>query len=315
MSGVITMTKFGRMGRFGNQIFQLMFLADYARVHNLELQLPPWVGDQLFKRHFSPMTVRGLQTAVEHDETFGRGVGIFPTERAKGISRSNFDYHGYGQYHTSYYAPNRAYLTSLFDLQPEVTERLSEPVTKLRNMGKTIVGVHLRRGDYGRGMFYITPVAWYLDLLETLWPTLDEPVLFISTETPALVPEFAKFNPQTSESLGIDLRAKPLTGYNYLRHDLRSADPRQLDWVPDWVLLRHCNMLLIPNSTFSFSAALFPLCEKRRQCFKSCLVRCGSFMFEPFSAWNAQPMTYAKAEAYPDLVDQNTVKSNPYWKD
>lgn len=313
MKNVITMSKFGRMGRFGNQVFQLMFLAKYAKDHALELQLPPWVGNQIFQTQFHPLTTRRLPVVAELDETPDLRTARFPSNQADGIVHRNFDYHGYAQYPTSYFAPSRDYLTSLFALKPVVTERLAEPVAKLQAMGDLVIGIHLRRGDYGRGMFYITPVTWYLKVLDEIWKNQSRPVLFISTETPELVKEFDRFNPQTTDMLGVDLQAKPLLNYNYLKHDLRIQDPRQLDWVPDWVLLRHSHILLIPNSTFSFSAAMFPL-TGRGDCYKSKLTDGGGF--ELFDPWNAQPLSYTAIDKYPELCAQGCrLDSNAYWKD
>ena len=45
---IITMTKLGQMGRFGNQVFQYMFLKTYARRHGLKVQVPKWIGNDLF---------------------------------------------------------------------------------------------------------------------------------------------------------------------------------------------------------------------------------------------------------------------------
>ena len=317
MNGVITMSKFGRLGRFGNQVFQYMFLADYANRNNLELQLPPWVGNQLFTKQFKMVSAHRLPVRKELDETPG-GTGIFPAERRQGIVHRNFDYEGYAQYYTGHYdCESKKYIKSLFEFQPEIVQRMAEPLAKLQGSGTAVTGVHLRRGDYGRGMFYITPVAWYLEVLEFLWSNLPNPVLFVSTESPELVREFARFNPQTAESLGVDLRAKPLLNYNYLSHDLKQKDPRQLDWVPDWYLLRYCDKLLIPNSTFSFSAAMLRLGRSNGSDYQSTLrtqpvsIR----QFHMINPWSAQPLSYDKVEDYPELCAQGAkIDSNPYWK-
>lgn len=315
MSHYISMRKFGKLGRFGNQVFQYMFLADYAKRYDLEVQIPPWVGNQLFVKQFSPITT-SLPVVKERDETPRERPGIFQEERSK-VGHRDFDYEGYAQYHTSYFAPNKDYLTSLFELRPEITERLAEPVAKLKSMSgsHSVVGVHLRRGDYGRGMFYITPVAWYLEVLEFLWSNLPNPVLFVSTETPELVSQFARFNPQTTSTLGIDLQAKPMPNCTYLKYDLHKQDPHQLDWVPDWVLLRHCNKLLIPNSTFSFSAALLRLVTPCGSDYQSQLRPTHTpFKFSQINIWDAQPMSYDKVEDYPEACAQGAkIDTNPYW--
>ena len=73
-------------------------------------------------------------------------------------------------------------------------------------MGKTIVGLHLRRNDYGYGPFFIAPGKWYNECLENLWKNLDEPVLFIASDEPKKVlKDFAGYKPVTSKDLGIEL--------------------------------------------------------------------------------------------------------------
>ena len=46
--GRISMSTLGRMGRFGNQIFQYGFLRLYGRIHGLQVEVPDWVGRWLF---------------------------------------------------------------------------------------------------------------------------------------------------------------------------------------------------------------------------------------------------------------------------
>ncbi|MEH7178583.1 hypothetical protein [Neobacillus vireti] len=45
---IITMSTLGVNGRFGNQLLQYGFLKIYAKVYNLEVLTPKWIGQYLF---------------------------------------------------------------------------------------------------------------------------------------------------------------------------------------------------------------------------------------------------------------------------
>ena len=69
-------------------------------------------------------------------------------------------------------------------LVSEIEATMKKALDKLRSLGKTIVGLHLRRRDYGYGPFFIAPGKWYSEWLENMWKDLDEPVLFIASDEP-----------------------------------------------------------------------------------------------------------------------------------
>jgi hypothetical protein len=217
------------------------------------------------------------------------------------------DFQGYAQHHTSYYRADRNYIRKLFRPVGSVAQRLRPAVEKLHAGSRTVVGIHLRRGDYGRQSFYVTPVQWYLITLAELWPTLHNPVLFVATESPQLLKHFAAFLPETAESLGVNLGAEPLEHYQYLGVDVKSKEPLQMDFFPDWYLLSQCDVLLAPNSTFSFTAAMMGLCERF---FRSSLPKGG---FEEIDPWDAYPLTHDKAEDYRH-VPGVCLDETPYWK-
>ena len=61
------------------------------------------------------------------------------------------------------------HFSSLFS---EIEATMKKALKKLRSMGKTIVGLHLRRKDYGYGPFFIAPSKWYNECLDNLWVIL-----------------------------------------------------------------------------------------------------------------------------------------------
>lgn len=302
MKNYITMRRLGTHGRWANQLFQYMFLRCYGREFNLTVQVPPWVGEQIFAIPPAPIT-RKLPTKNEHREGGPLSQQLPPV----GDEFAGRDFRGYAQFHTSYYRPNRAFIRDLFTLRPEVQQRMTPAAIRLEALGKTPVGIHLRRGDYGRLHFYITPVRWYLDWLAEHWPKLDNPVLFVAAEDRRLVNEFRKFNPQTAESLGVCLDTEPMPTYSYLKHDLKTREPHLLDFFPDWYLLTRCEYLLIPNSTYSFVAAM--LSRRLRHCFRSDL---NTQRFVEIDPWDTDPLTHEQAEDFKHIPGV-CLDSNPQW--
>lgn len=306
---VVQMTRLGApgMGRWGNQLLCAAGVHAYARKWRAEAQLPPWAGDALFGRKAAPLGPK----LPDYHERFvsghpSRPQQLNPSVSPKGSEAVDRDYVGWWQFHTGWHDP--AFFRSLFYPLPEVRARFTGALKRLLLRGETLVGLHLRRGDYGQMIFYITPVEWYLELLADLWPTLANPVLFIATEDPALVEPFAKFGPVTARDLGVDLKAEPLHGYNYLDRDLKTKDPVQLDFYPDFYLLSKCDVIIAPNSTFSFAAAM--LNPNLQAMYRSSLPLRG---FERIDPWAAYPLTHDHVDDYPDIPGIR-LADNPYWR-
>ncbi len=297
----ITMSRLGNHGRFANQIFQYMFLKVYAAKHHLEMETSPWIGENLFKIDPAPITSR-LAEYYEPLKKTGQPEGP-PWDEAV-----NRDFHGYAQYHTAWYRPYKRMIYDLLRVRSEVLDRLEPATHELHNAGRTTVGIHLRRGDYGRKIHYITPVQWYLDWLEKTWPTLNDPVLFIASEDRALVKEFADYHPVTSEALGIDLQNDPQPLYTYLREDRDNPLPHLMDFFPDFFFLAQCEILAIPNSTFSFIPAM--LAPDLKQCWRS---RLDTQAFEQIDPWDTTPLRYEMAEDYKHIEGVYLEHNPPHW--
>lgn len=239
MDKTVSMRNLGEMGRFGNQIFQYAFLKTYAFRYNLKVETPPWIGQYLFG-HQDPRISKKLPTVTEKDVRNHTNILQYAEPKYQ-----NVDFKGYFLFHTRYYAPYKVYFRSLFEPVPEVKSIVKKGVTELLSNRKTLVGLHLRRGDYldyqndkkYKHLFPIVPNQWYLDWLEYLWRTLSNPVLFIASDEPdKVLPDFKAFKPITSKDLLVDLP--------------------QASFYPDYYILSQCNYLAISYSTFSFSASM-----------------------------------------------------------
>lgn len=219
---------------FGNKLFQYIFLKTYARRHNLQVETPEWIGRYLFGCNDPAIScqlpsVAQVSPSLEDD----------PVAKAD-QPYQNVDFIGYFQYHTRYYAPDRDYIRSLFRPVPEVQAVMDAGVRRLRSQGETMIGIHLRRGDYEKrpeDHFFVTPSRWYLTWLNNIWDSLRNPVLFIASDEPdKVLNDFSDFRPTTSEMLGVTLP--------------------KARFFPDFFILTQCDVVAISNSTFSFAACM-----------------------------------------------------------
>jgi FkbM family methyltransferase len=254
----LAMTSLGQNGRFANQLFQYAFARLHAAQHGLTLHVPPWIGNALFGTN-DPLPRRALpvlrQTATD---PAADAVAGGPTPAR------NVDLWGYFQYHSSWYAPKRDAFRALFRPVPAVAAPLDAALARLLAGRKTLVALHLRRGDYGYGHFFVAPSAWYRDWLETVWPTLDAPLLYIASDDPgAVLPDFADFAPASRADLGG--LALPLDDY------------------ADFFVMTRAHALAIANSSFSFAAAML---NETARVFLRPRLSLGRLM--PFDPWNAE---------------------------
>ncbi|CAN8075017.1 unnamed protein product [Agarophyton chilense] len=302
----LTMTCFGELGRFGNQVLQYMFLRVYAERHAIsEIQLPPWVGAALFGLRDAPVQ-RALPPVVEFRDTLANSTFttdlldyvtnanpnfhvpqlepscLQPGPRADASRVHNVDVWGWFQWHSSHFAPYKQLIRSIFRPVPQISSHFEDVFSQqLRFRGgkrRTVVGVHLRMGDYkniaASSFGYCAPTAWYLQWLEKIWPTLDNPVLFVaSDDLGAVLDDFAAYEPLTANDIGMKL-----TG------DMKKL---KAGFFPDWYGLTQCDVLAISNSTFSFSACLMNE-RKGARFFRAHY----SGVMEAMDPWNAEAIVH-----------------------
>ena len=258
--------------QLGNQLFQYAYLRCHAETHGLRYETTGWVGEELFDLPRHRIT-RRLPTIEERV----RDVDGALLPRPDGPGR-NVDLAGYFQYHTRFYRPYAERIRSWFTPAPRHASVLDEAWQRLRERGRTVVGLHLRRGDYGYEYFFIAPTAWYRRWLDEVWPTLDRPVLFLASDEPeAVVDELADLGPVTAADLDVRFPVFP-------------------DYV-DFHLLSRCDLLATSNSTFSFWASLLdrsPGPYLRPDLARRVLV--------PYDPWDALPLLRdERVEEHPDV--------------
>ncbi|KAA0570566.1 alpha-1,2-fucosyltransferase [Azospirillum sp. Sh1] len=249
-------TALGCNGRFGNQLLQYGFLRLYAARHDLDLEVPEWVGRYLYDCD-DPLPGAPLPRVSEEDHDFFASLsGAAPV-------RAECDVTGYFCRHTAALAPYRADFRRLFMPGRYLWPRADAIEHRLRARGRTIVALHLRRGDYGWGRFWIAPELWYRTWLEQLWADLEKPVLYLATDAPELAAAFSPFSPILATDLGT-----PLAG---------------AEFFTDFHALCVADVLAISNSTFSFAAGLLNRTARR-------FVRPDRHrrMLVPYDPWDAE---------------------------
>jgi Glycosyl transferase family 11 len=292
---VLTMSSLGQLGRFGNQLFQYAFLRICAQKTGSLVECPPWIGQMLFGHNDAPIS-RRLEPAIEckNDEeilfdvvpelvphieklaeTKIRRIGSETLEQ--GIT--NVDLWGFFQISTHLLAPYQDYIRSLFQPVSDLKSPLEEGLQILRSKGKTIIGIHIRRGDYitqvRTGFTLVFPESWYCEWLDKIWDDLEDPVLFLcSDELDRILPAFEKFSPVTSRDLQVELPER-----------MQNAN---IEFYIDFFILSNCDIVATSNSIFSFAACLL---NERGQMF----VRPHwnfSTRFIVFDPWDSEPLLW-----------------------
>jgi len=261
----VQMTTLGANGRFGNQLLQYAFVKLYAERHQLALEVPDWIGRDLFDLDDPLPSV--LLPVVDEAE-----ADLFAALQGRAGTLRNANVRGYFAGSTRGWTGLEQDFRRLFAPGRRVRPLLEAALGRLRDGRRTLIAVHLRRGDFGYGRFWVAPPAWYLDWLRELWPTLARPVLFVATEEPGLLEAFAGFDPVGSHRLGCEIPGA--------------------DYLLDHYLLSQADHLAVSNSSFSFTAAMLNV--RARRFFRPHPDRHAMVAFDP---WNAPVLLDPAADA------------------
>ena len=229
---MMTMRKLGKKGRFANQLFQYAYLRQES---GGKYQCPAWTGQLVFKLDDPAPTVGTPELSYK-----------FPK-------------------HSSYY--NKKLFRSMFKPKRQLRMLLDDAIHE-KAKGHTLVGLHLRRGDYGSfkrksaRWCFVAPVDWYLSWLRER--DIKNPILFISSEDKTIQSHFS-------------------SEYENFIWD------KSFYW--DFYTLTQCKHLLISNSTFSFAASM--LNKKAKEFYRP---RLSLKKLIPYDPWNS-PLIF-KDELY-----------------
>ena len=292
---VLTMSSMGQLGRFGNQLFQYAFLRICAEKSGAKVECPAWIGQTFFGHNDAPISKR-LPPAVEYKDVGDILFDVIPefipyleklaNAKSSRISTevletglSNVDIWGFFQFHTRYLQPHQQYFRSLFQPVSDLKSALEDGLSLLRSKGKTIIGIHIRRGDYITesrvGFTLVFPTKWYCEWLDQKWDELEEPILFLcSDDLDTVICDFDRFSPVTSKDLEVELPER-----------LKDLD---IEFYIDFFILSKCDVVVTSNSNFSFVACML---NERAKMF----VRPHwdfSSKFELFDPWDSDPLLW-----------------------
>lgn len=223
----------GNMGRFANQVFQYLFIQTYAREYDYTPVNSAWAGDDIFNVVPGLDTMPELPFKVEESgyELSNSSVANDPDVRPA------TDFAGFFQYHTRYYKPYKDLMLEHFAFKGAYAERAAQLRALFDDQPGPVVPLHLRRGDFGTGVFFIAPESWYLDWLHPLREKHPDLTLYIASDEPETVlPAFSEFRTLTEK-------------------DLPASDLAH-GFFTDFAALTMGDHLAISNSSFSFAASM-----------------------------------------------------------
>jgi glycosyltransferase involved in cell wall biosynthesis len=261
--GHVTMSELVNEARFANQLFRYAYVKLYAVRHGLTAAFPEWDGKELYgleDESCAGLSFRQLTFNGFRDEHLLLWEMHDPP--------IDIDLNGYLQEIPACWRRHRPLLRRLFQLPLEEQNAIDTWCqTATRGGQRTLVAIHVRRGDYRIlqnpevPWFRFVPEDWYLNWLRAIWPTLRDPLLFVATDEPDTVrPVFAEFE-TISANFGPQAHRLPAH-------------------VRDFEVLRRADYLAICNSSFSRMAAI--LAPSTQCCFlPSFQTQC----FAPYEPW------------------------------
>jgi hypothetical protein len=313
------MASLGRGGQWGNALIAYFALKAFAEAQAMVPEVPRWIGQDLFGALDPPITqthpvvLYDMVSELCRDEHHPAVTNSWVESRARrlrsagrrlvvvtdpavferphpSVPATGVDLEGPYILHTRHLSRHRAHLRRL--VRPvRALEACLEPAWRdLRRRGGTVIGLHVRRGDFDvkfshQGFEFVAPMAWYRSWLAELWPRLQRPVLFVASDfLPPVLSALARYRPVTIR----DLRVALPRGLRDL--DLPPTHlQRDAGFFPDWYMLTRCDALAISNSTFSFTASLVnasasvfarPDPQARR--------------LVPFDPWDSEPLLFLR---------------------
>jgi hypothetical protein len=256
----VSMSCIGKMGRFGNQFFQYMYGSVYAEQHQLEFFCPEWDGAELFAGvHARPFPGTPLKKVVQAGYSYGNcSILNAPSVFV------NSELEGFFQYHTRVYRAKRTQLLETFRLKGQAASLCEQIKAAFSADAGPVVAIHLRRTDYGTGIYFIAPNEWYLKVLNSLRQEIGHFRLYIATDDPGCIgSDFDEFE----------------------RIDLSGLHGNQPEFLVDFLALTIADYVAISNSSFSFAATM--LNQGARRFWRPSLADKELIEYLP---WDAEPL-------------------------
>ena len=225
----VSMTSLGALGRFGNQIIQYAVLRLYAEHADATAVCPDWIGRDIYGLNDPILASAPITETVAEDHVLDELETANP--------KTNINLQGFFSAGFERWRKHREKILSFFQPTPAMSLRIRDWLSQVRPSDSHLISLHIRRGDFDGDTFWRAPESLYLDWLESLWPKLRNPVLYIATDDPSVISRFEKYHPVSANSV--------------------SGQIQGLEFYTDHAILSHSDFLCVSPSTFSWTAAWF----------------------------------------------------------
>jgi hypothetical protein len=222
----LSATSLARYGRFAHVLSEYLALRLYCETHGLRLEAPDWIGRAVFELD-DPAPSR--PRSIRH----GKAPEVAAALRAGTPSLAESDIWSPGFFCGR---AERARFSRWLTPRPVWRPRLEAPLERVRAMGRTVVGLHLRRTDLEH--LNANTLDIHRQWLEANWTGLDQPVLYVASDDPA----------------GVRAALEPFRPV--LLDDV--ADPwPDMEFLQDFHVLRHAEVVMLSQgSSFGWVAAM-----------------------------------------------------------
>ena len=302
------MPSFARHGRWGNMVFQYLFMRVLAANNNGSIELNrvedlinqmlcvyedmadiPTIRTQpdvmllddyhLFPNalnYIAPYKWRAMFVTARKQKCFIVEKTDDAINKPLSINAPSVEVEGLFMNNSVVYLPHKNFILSKL-FQPNIDfKNIIEKCVEKFAQGKTTVGIHIRRGDFIQNplgqLFQIPiPARYITEWLASNITSLTNPIIYVCSDDPHAYKDI--------ESAGFNV----ISTTHLLPYGELPFKYEQLEWE----ILRHCDVLLTSNSSFSFSASLLNV--KSAACYRFSLEERKYMQFDP---WNAEPLQF-----------------------
>jgi FkbM family methyltransferase len=234
---VVTMSSLGKNGRFGNQLFQYLYLRLVAERQGAIVQTPDWAGRTLFGLE-DPEPVSNFPLVYEATGMQPPPHSIIVSDAAALFEQQscifpNIDLYGWFQLNPQKY---RNIITKIFTPVKPLRDFWGRVLSNMCGDNRKVIAIHLRRGDYGYSSFLRAPCRWYEAWVQGELFDPKSYIIYIASETPEIYRNrFKGFDVFTSLDAGCSA---------------------ELALYFDFFVMSRASKIAISNSTFSFFASM-----------------------------------------------------------
>lgn len=235
---MVTFKKLGKLGRWGNQLFQVAAIRLYAKKFGYEAAFPAWTGTEVFvdmpaySKEQEILSV-GLKTLqLEDMKSYPRWQifkKLYAVRELYEHPKDNVDFYGYFQdaFSLDQLQRRKNEVLEMYTFKPEIEQAYKTIVAE----HEPYIALHLRRGDFVK-LGYALPSAYYHDVLKKIHA--GRPI-YVASDDPTIMEELKDLNMRTFQL------ANPL--------------PQVPGFVFDFCMIKNAQTVVGCGSTFSWWAA------------------------------------------------------------